>query len=236
MEDYYKLLQEDIRFEESLSSCMNCGICTAICPAAEFYHYDPRQICNLIQSRDNSVIEGILKSETIWYCGQCMSCKLRCPRANVPGMLISSLRKLSTDLGFFAESEKGRQQFAIKRVIGENILNTGYCIHVDSMDSRLHPEQGPIFEWYRENVEEVADKLGANYNKYGCGALRKISEDNLIEIRKIFEVTGGIDFFDNIEEYSKTKANDMKLNFSELGADNEYFYHTYLSNSENHQK
>ena len=42
-------LKEDVRFEESLKACMNCGVCTAICPAAEFYDYDPRRICDLVQ-------------------------------------------------------------------------------------------------------------------------------------------------------------------------------------------
>ena len=41
MPDYYKMLMEDIRFQEGLRACMNCGVCTAICPAAEFYDYDP---------------------------------------------------------------------------------------------------------------------------------------------------------------------------------------------------
>jgi len=76
---------------------MNCGICTGICPAAEYYHYDPRQVVDLVQSRNNEVIRELLKSETIWYCGQCMSCKTRCPRGNTPGMVIMALRKLSQD-------------------------------------------------------------------------------------------------------------------------------------------
>ena len=80
MPDYYKMLMEDIRFQEGLRACMNCGVCTAICPAAEFYDYDPRKIVDLVQSENNEEIEKLLKSETIWYCGECMSCKTRCPR------------------------------------------------------------------------------------------------------------------------------------------------------------
>ena len=37
-------LKKDIHYIESLNSCMNCGVCTAICPSAEFYNYDPRII------------------------------------------------------------------------------------------------------------------------------------------------------------------------------------------------
>lgn len=42
-------LNKDIRFIEGLKACMNCGVCTAICPAAEFYQYDPRIICDTVQ-------------------------------------------------------------------------------------------------------------------------------------------------------------------------------------------
>ena len=40
----YDLLMKDYRLKEGLNACINCGTCTAICPAAEFYRYDPRKI------------------------------------------------------------------------------------------------------------------------------------------------------------------------------------------------
>ena len=119
MENYYDLLMEDVRFEEGLNACMNCGVCTAICPAAEFYNYDPRKIVDIVQTKDDGQIIELLKSEEIWYCGECMSCKTRCPRGNAPGLIIMALRSLSQDLGYFVESEKGRQQLAVKRTVGD---------------------------------------------------------------------------------------------------------------------
>jgi heterodisulfide reductase subunit C len=214
---------------------MNCGACTAICPAAEFYNYDPRQICDMVQSKNEKKIEELLSSETIWYCGQCMSCKTRCPRGNVPGLVITVLRKLSQELGYFTESEKGRQQFALKRAIGDNIINTGYCVRVDIVDPKMHTEQGPVWKWYFDNVEEIVDRLGGNYNKPGPGALRKIPEESIEEIKKIYEITGGMDFYNTIEKYSREKAKNMKMSCGEDGINNEYFYHTYMENKNNHQ-
>jgi len=104
----FDMLKEDIRFVEGLTACMNCGTCTAICPAAEFYNYQPRRIADILQTRDDEQIEALLKSEMIWYCGECMSCVTRCPRGNAPGLLITALRSLSQELGYFVESEKGR--------------------------------------------------------------------------------------------------------------------------------
>lgn len=151
MSRYFEMLMEDVRFREGLKSCMNCGICTGVCPAAEFYDYDPRQIVAIVQTRDEEQIERLLKGDTIWFCGECMSCRPRCPRGNTPGYVIQALRTLSQKLGFFVESEKGRQQLALKRTIGENILRTGYCVTPKLVVPDLHPEQGPVWSWVYRN-------------------------------------------------------------------------------------
>ncbi len=191
-------LKEDVRFEESLKSCMNCGMCTAVCPAAEFYDYDPRRICDLVQRGDDEELEQLMRSDTIWYCGQCMSCKTRCPRGNVPGELISVLRKVSQETGLFRHSEKGVQQQQLMGTLQKNILEIGYCVYPDRVDPDYHPEQGPVWEWYHEHIADVAPKLGANYHGKGPGALRDIPQEDLDEVRRIFEVTGGMELRDNV--------------------------------------
>ena len=62
MGKYYDMLAKDVRLREGLKACMNCGICTGVCPAAEFYNYDPRQIIVTVQSRDDEAIEALMKS------------------------------------------------------------------------------------------------------------------------------------------------------------------------------
>ena len=233
--DYFTQLKSDIRFNEGLHACINCGTCSAICPAAAFYNYDPKQIATQVQSRNEQVIENLLKSDTIWYCGECMSCKTRCPRGNTPGLIIMALRQLSIETGFFAESEKGRQILALKRVIGSNILNYGYCVHVEGISSEMHPEQGPIWKWIRKHAEKVYNRLGANYGKEGPGALRKISDSNLKELDQIFQVTGAYDRFDKIEKFSKKKATEMGYN-TKIESMDPYFLMIYRHNSEKHYK
>lgn len=204
-----EILLKDIRFREGLTSCMNCGVCTAICPAAEFYKYDPRQICNIVQSKDEEKIEKLLKSDTIWYCGECMSCKTRCPRGNTPGLVIMALRKVAQQLGYFTESEKGRQQYVIRKVIGQNVLDTGYCVHPDIVHPETHLEQGPVWKWYRENIQDMASRFGANYHGKGAGALKTLSQQDLDEIRKIFEATGAMEHFEQIDRFSKIKMENQ---------------------------
>ena len=230
MGKYYDMLAQDVRLREGLKACMNCGICTGVCPAAEFYNYDPRQIIVTVQSKDDDAIENLLKSNTIWYCGECMSCRPRCPRGNTPGYVIQALRTLSQRLGFFVESEKGRQQLAIKRTIGQHILDKGYCISPKLINPRLHPEQGPVWEWIYDHDVDVYGRFTPNYGTSGAGPVREIDSETLGEIRRIFEVTGGLDMYNTIEEHSQRKAREMGFE----GADEEYFMEVYRYNSNNH--
>jgi heterodisulfide reductase subunit C len=235
MSDLYNKLFEDVRVKEGLKACLNCGTCTAICPAAEFYDYQPRRILDILQTRNDSQIEELLKSNTIWYCGECMSCVTRCPRGNAPGLLIQALRSLSQELGYFTESEKGRQQLAIKRTIGKWILEYGYCLYPSEILPGMHPEQGPIWEWEHKNVEAVMNRLGANYKGTGPGILRKIPDEALDEIYRIFMVTGGISRFEKIEEFSRKKALEMGMDM-ENGNNNDYINFIYTANSGDHTR
>jgi len=231
----YDLLLEDIRFEEGLNACMNCGVCTAICPAAEFYNYDPRKIVDTVQTKDEDKLTELLKSETIWYCGECMSCKTRCPRGNAPGLIIMALRSLSQDLGYFTESEKGRQQLALKRTVGHWMVTYGYCLYLEGVGTSMHPEQGPVWDWIQDNWTELFKKMGANYKGDGPGILRRIPEEAMDEIREIFKATGGMKRFENIEEFSKIKAKELNMQLDE-GIENEYFRHIYKTNSGSHNR
>jgi len=202
--DILNRLKEDVRFEEGLNSCMNCGICTAICPAAEFFQYDPRVIVSTVQSRNESEIIQLLESETIWYCGQCMSCKTRCPRNNCPGMVIQALRKVSQETGLFMKSHRGRQQLQLKRTIGHNLQSRGYCVHPEMVIPDQHPEQGPVWAWIFENMEPFYLRMGANFNQEGSGVLRKIDSQSMAELQAILKETGCLDFFNTIENHNYT--------------------------------
>lgn len=231
----YEELNKDIRFQEGINSCISCGTCTAICPAAQVYPYQPRAIAETISTKDDKLIEVLLKSETIWYCGECMSCKTRCPRGNAPGLLIMALRALSIKKGYFVESEKGRQQLVLKRTIGEWSYKYGYCVHVDHLNTEMFPELGPIFDFEKQHMDALMDRVGASYHQDKPGALRNIPQEALDEISSIFEVTGAHRQFQHIEDVSASKAKEMNLNLSESGLDSEYVQHIYnFSNEDDH--
>ena len=224
----YDKLTQDYRLKEGLKACINCGTCTAICPAAEFYQYDPRQIVDIVQSKDDAEIEKLLKSETIWYCGECMSCITRCPRKNAPGLVIMALRNLSMELGYFVESEKGRQQYALTKTLCNNILNYGYCVYPRTFASALHPEAGKVWEWQEKHLEDIYARMGANLDGDGTGALRKIPQKDLDELKKIFDITGATQRIDTINKFSMEKARELGL------TEEEYFMKVFTETEKDH--
>ena len=181
-----------------------------------------------VQRGNDDEIEELLKSETIWYCGECMSCLTRCPRKNGPGLVIMALRNLSAKLGYFTESEKGRQLYPLTKIMTDNILNYGYCIHPDTFSWEDHVESGPVWKWHTEHLEDSYARLGANFKGKGPGILRAIPQESLDELRRIFDVTGGTERMETVEECSRKKAEEMGMTMEE------YFRHTFEKCSEGH--
>lgn len=221
----YQELQKDVRFIEGMKSCINCGVCTAICPAAAVSDYDPRKIMNIVQQHDEQQLEDLLKSDIIWRCGECLSCKTRCPRGNTPCYVIQVLRDLSIESGYFIESNQGRKQLALKRTVGDHILQYGYCIYIDEVDNEMYPEQGPVWEWLRKNRNVMLRRLGTSYKMDASGTLRNTAKESLEDLKKIFDATGGTERFDKIEKYSAIHA--MKTGHDFCAGKDNYFKYLY---------
>lgn len=224
----YDRLSEDYRIKEGLNACINCGTCTAICPAAEFYNYDPRKIVDIVQSKDDQEIEKLLKSDMIWYCGECMSCITRCPRKNGAGLIIMALRNLSIETGLFMESEKGRQMFILCKDLNHNVLNYGYCVYPRHFDYESHPESGLVWKWESENLDEVYSRLGGNLDGSGRGAMRKIPQEDLDQLKAIYDVTGATERLEKVRNAGLKKAKELGL------SEQEYIKLLYTQSSPNH--
>ena len=87
-----------------------------------------------------------------------------------------------------------------------------------------------MWRWIIDNDEQIYGRYTDVYGKEGAGALRKCDEATMAEIHRIFEVTGGKEFFDLIEQHSERKAREMGFD----GADEEYFMEVYTRNSNEH--
>lgn len=221
----FEELSKDYRIKEGLKACMNCGVCTAVCPAAEFYKYNPKNIVNIVQRKNEDEIEALLKSDTIWYCGECMSCVTRCPRGNAPGLVVMSLRKLSMETGLYLETEKGRQQYIVVKDLCTNILKYGYCVYPRTFEYATHREFGPVGKWINEHLDDIHARLGSNLDGDGPGGLRKIPKESLDQLKKIFDVTGATELMNQVFDDAH------KMAVSESISDEDYFNEVYIVNN-----
>jgi len=78
-------------------------------------------------------------------------------------------------------------------------------------------------------------RLGGNFEEEGAGAMRKIADEDLKELERIFEVTQALSRFDTIEKFSAAKAKSMGYNLTEK-IDDPYFRMVYTANSGKHKK
>lgn len=62
---------------ERIEDCMQCGKCSAGCPAGGAMDILPHQIIRYLQLGQ---LNRITESEAIWNCASCFTCAARCPR------------------------------------------------------------------------------------------------------------------------------------------------------------
>jgi len=75
-----------------ISTCMQCGTCSATCPVASggFMDHSPRRIIALIRA---GFKDQVLAANTYWYCASCYQCTVRCPRGIDIAELMYALKR-----------------------------------------------------------------------------------------------------------------------------------------------
>ncbi|WP_298838403.1 4Fe-4S dicluster domain-containing protein [Clostridium sp.] len=63
---------------QRIQDCIQCGKCSASCPASEGMDILPHQIIRLLQTGE---LDKVMESKTIWSCASCFTCSERCPRS-----------------------------------------------------------------------------------------------------------------------------------------------------------
>ncbi len=138
LEEIFRDIQSDLRFDHQLNGCLNCGICTATCPSAHYYDYSPREIVQLLWTEN---LEGIYDAmqEKIWACAQCYTCAARCPFGNSPGGLVMLMRETAIKHGL--ESAKNVLR-PFSRVMLK-LISTGNQLSPDMISRDAFPDWGP---------------------------------------------------------------------------------------------
>ncbi len=117
---------------EKIRDCIQCGMCSGSCPAAQYMDYSPRRIIAMVRA---NMWDEVLSSNSIWHCVSCYLCTVRCPRDIKPTETMHILETLSIREGY-----KVRESFtpAMYRCFTDSIKANG----------RVH-EFGFMFNYYR---------------------------------------------------------------------------------------
>ncbi len=75
-----------------LRRCIQCGTCTASCPAAPAMDLTPRRMWRMVQL---GMEEEVLRSKAIWLCSICYQCQVRCPRGIPLTETITRLKEMA---------------------------------------------------------------------------------------------------------------------------------------------
>jgi heterodisulfide reductase subunit C len=133
-----------------LDRCIQCGACTASCPAARFTDYSPRQIVKKVLENDYSILE----SEMIWSCFYCYSCNLRCPRNNSPVTIVQVLRQMAINEGI------GIEKLAYFVEIGEYLAKNGASKVPGHGIKNMERDLGERWIKFKKNLESTRNELG----------------------------------------------------------------------------
>ena len=200
----------------ALTSCMACGMCTSVCPAAEHYpEYDPRLIVDTALSGDEDRLVDLLKSDVLWLCSQCGSCTGRCPRENDVMALVRSLRLLAQLKGYHLHSARGRQQYAARHLWGGNLWNRGVSLYFRNPVPEEWPGFGPRYASAFAEREEEWERVGASPDMDGPFAGRKIDPATLAELRACIRAGGALYVWNTIEEHGAADAAELGLDLDE---------------------
>ncbi len=212
LEEIFKDIQSDLRYDHELNGCLNCGICTATCPAAHYYDFSPREIVQLLWTEN---LEGIhdAMQEKIWSCAQCYTCAARCPFGNSPGGLVMLMRETAIKHGM--ESAKNVLR-PFSRVMLK-LISTGNQLSPDMINRDHFADWGP-------NISKVDAPLKILRKAIPMPTLNTTAtawEVNLktsVELYTIWEETGVLkqlevmdeNLFDVITDIMDEKREDWK--------------------------
>jgi heterodisulfide reductase subunit C1 len=156
--------------------CLQCGRCTAGCPAASvFSDYSPREIVRRAQERTAG---ELAKDPLIWRCGQCYTCNSRCPRNNTPATIILNARNEA-----YKEGYAPNEIYLKASPMFQSLMRSGVTISPESLQQDLG--------WLNKLVDQ--DKLKMLRAELGLPPLNArdiaIPPKALNEIRTILKLT-----------------------------------------------
>lgn len=133
-----------------LLRCVQCGLCTSMCPASRHSEYDAREIIKRVLDND----ESILEDRIIWNCFYCYTCHSVCPVGNSVCEVNQILRQMAI------EKDTGKKQIESFMSFADSFIEEGLGIIPKEYQNQLRIDYGKHWENLQENLQEVREELG----------------------------------------------------------------------------
>ena len=85
---------------QNLSTCYQCGNCTAGCPGGEFYD---RQVSQIMRAAQLGLKAEALGNRSLWLCLACSTCSARCPNDIDVAGVMETLRSMARREGLIKD-------------------------------------------------------------------------------------------------------------------------------------
>ena len=105
---------EGLPVRETVRACVQCGTCTASCPAAPAMDLSPRRMWRMVQM---GLTEEVLRSKTFWLCSLCYQCQVRCPRGLPLTETITGLKRMAFERGTAGSPESAKFYRAFMEIV-----------------------------------------------------------------------------------------------------------------------
>ena len=130
--------------------CVQCGMCTSVCPGASQTEYDPRDMIRRVLEDDETVIDD----ENIWNCFSCYTCNSICPSGNNASEINQILRQMSIDKG------EGIQKIVSFAAYGDSFMELGVGSIPNTFFDVMVKDVGPEYMNLKLNIEDIRADLG----------------------------------------------------------------------------
>lgn len=187
----------DEKFEEltfgmvsDLEKCLQCGKCTAQCPAAKLTSYNPRRLIRDIRMGN---VEEVISSKELWFCFFCSGCYSVCPRDIDFPFAVAMLRYAALNEGYGWKEVR-----EIKEPYAQDYYENGLSVSTEERNKGIKKSRAE-HSGTDGDITSIREKIGLSPE-------REVSEKALSEIQFIADATGMTDLFDEIDE----KENEEK--------------------------
>ena len=130
--------------------CVQCGMCTSVCPGASQTEYDPRDMIRRVLEDDVTVVDD----DDIWNCFSCYTCNSVCPSGNNASEVNQILRQMSINKG------DGIRKIASFAAYGDSFMELGVGSIPNNFFDIMVNDVGPEYMNLKLNIEDIRTELG----------------------------------------------------------------------------